>query len=101
LTETANGTVNIYAYPANNNRLSTVKQGTTTTRAFVYDAAGNATRDTRGTTAYNYAVNNAGRIRTLTIGTALRTTYTYDGMQKLRVKAQTTPVAIISIRYSV
>jgi RHS repeat-associated protein len=93
LTETANGTVNIYAYPANNNRLSTVKQGTTTTRAFVYDAAGNATRDTRGTTAYNYAVNNAGRIKTLTIGTTLRTTYTYDGMQKLRVKAQTTPVS--------
>jgi hypothetical protein len=101
LTETANGTVNIYAYPANNNRLSTVKQGTTTTRAFVYDAAGNATRDTRGTTAYNYAVNNAGRIKTLTIGTTLRTTYTYDGMQKLRVKAQTTPGAIISIRFSV
>jgi RHS repeat-associated protein len=93
LTETANGTVNTYAYPANNNRLSTVKQGTTTTRAFVYDAAGNATRDTRGTTAYNYAVNNAGRIRTLTIGTTLRTTYTYDAMQKLRVKTQTTPVA--------
>jgi hypothetical protein len=102
LTETANGTVNIYAYPANNNRLSTVKQGTTTTRAFVYDAAGNVIQDLKNSTnAYNYAVNNAGRIRTLTIGTTLRTTYTYDGMQKLRVKAQTTPVAIISIRYSV
>jgi hypothetical protein len=101
LTETANGTVNTYVYPANNNRLSTVKQGTTT-RAFVYDAAGNATRDTGGTTAYNYTVNNAGRIRQMSLNTGTSvTTYTYDGMQKLRVKAQTTPVVIISIRYSV
>ena len=28
----------------------------------------------RGTSAYNYAVNNAGRIKTLTIGTTLKAT---------------------------
>jgi RHS repeat-associated protein len=93
LSETANGTLNSYTYPANNNRLSTVKQGATTTRAFTYDAAGNTTQDLRGATAYNYAVNNAGRIKTLTIGTTLRATWTYDGFQKLRIKAATSPAA--------
>jgi RHS repeat-associated protein len=93
LSETANGVANSYSYPANSNRLSTVKQGTATKRAFNYDAAGNITQDTRAATAYNYAVNNAGRIKTLTIGTALKATYTYDGFQKLRIKAATSPAA--------
>ena len=86
LTEVANGVTNTYTYPATSNRLTNVKQGTTTTRAFSYDAAGNITQDLRGTTAYNYAVNNAGRIATLTIGTSLRATYTYDAFQRLRIK---------------
>jgi hypothetical protein len=47
----------------------------------------------RGATSYNYAVNNAGRIKTLTIGTTLRATWTYDGFQKLRIKAATSPAA--------
>jgi RHS repeat-associated protein len=93
LSETANGVANSYTYPANSNRLTNVKQGTTTKRAFNYDAAGNMTKDTRGIVAYNYAVNNAGRIKTLTIGTALKATWTYDGFQKLRVKTTTSPVA--------
>ncbi len=74
LSETANGVANSYTYPANSNKLTNVKQGTTTTRAFLYDATGNMTKDTRGATAYNYAVNKAGRIRNLTIGTTLRAT---------------------------
>jgi RHS repeat-associated protein len=93
LSETANGTVNTYTYPASNNRLTNVKQGAVTTRAFTYDAAGNTTQDLRGATAYNYAVNNAGRIKTLTVGTTLKATWTYDGFQKLRVKVTTSPVA--------
>ena len=93
LTETANGVVNTYTYPANSNRLSSVRQGTTTTRAFAYDAAGNTVTDTRGTTAYNYAINSAGRIRTQSVGAALKSTYTYDAFQRLRVKALTSPVS--------
>jgi RHS repeat-associated protein len=44
-------------------------------------------------TTNNYTVNNAGRIRTLTIGSTLRATWTYDGFQKLRIKAATSPAA--------
>jgi RHS repeat-associated protein len=93
LSETANGTLNTYTYPATNNRLTNVKQGAVTVRAFTYDAAGNQIQDLRGSTAYNYAVNNAGRIKTLTIGTTLRATWTYDGFQKLRIKVATSPAA--------
>ena len=63
-----------------------VKQGTVTTRAFTHDAAGNVVQDVRGANAYNYAVNNAGRIKWVTgAGTA---SYLYDGFQKLRYKSQ-------------
>ncbi len=93
LSETSGTTVNSYTYPATSNRLTNVKQGAVTTRAFTYDAAGNTTQDMRGTSAYKYAVNNAGRIKTLTIGTTLKATWTYDGFQKLRIKAATSPAA--------
>ena len=81
--ETANSVVSAYAYPLTNNRLTNVKQGTVTTRAFTHDAAGNVIQDLRGANAYNYAVNNAGRIKWVTgAGTA---SYLYDGFQKLRL----------------
>ena len=72
-----------YAYAANTNRLATVKQGTTTLRAFTYNAAGNITRDTRGTTQYNYTISAAGRIARVAIGTSVRADYTYDGKSRL------------------
>ena len=68
-------------------------RATTTTRAFTLRCRGQRHQDLRGATAYNYAVNNAGRIKTLTIGTTLRATWTYDGFQKLRIKAATSPAA--------
>lgn len=51
-----------FSYLTTSNLLTNVKQGTTTARAFVYDAAGNTTKDTRGSTAYNYAIGDGGRI---------------------------------------
>ncbi len=72
-----------YAYTANTNRLATVKQGTTTLRAFTYDAAGNITRDTRGTTQYNYNISSAGRIARVAVGTSVRADYVYDGKSRL------------------
>ena len=75
-----------YTYPTTSNLLTTVKQGTTTARAFVYDAAGNTTKDTRGSTAYNYAINDNGRISQLTIGTTVTANYTYDAKDRLSVR---------------
>ncbi len=79
-------TTSTFAYPATSNLLTSVKQGSTTTRAFVYDAAGNTTKDTRGSTAYNYSINDAGRISQLTIGTTVTAKYTYDAKDRLSVR---------------
>jgi hypothetical protein len=37
--------------------------------------------------------DKATRIRTLSIGTTLRATWTYDGEEKLRIKVATTPAS--------
>jgi YD repeat-containing protein len=50
-----------YTTPATSNRLTNVKQGATTTRAFTYNARGDVTRDTRGATQYNYTINSEER----------------------------------------
>lgn len=72
LTETANGTLQNYYYAANNNRLSNVAQGSVAKRIFTYDAAGNVIQDYRdNTNAYNYTINNAGRIRQMSLNTGI------------------------------
>jgi RHS repeat-associated protein len=75
-----------FGYPSTSNRLSTVTQGTTTERAFTYDASGNVTQDTRGSTAYHFTYNNAGRPSALTIGTTARAAYVYDALERLVVR---------------
>jgi uncharacterized protein RhaS with RHS repeats len=63
------------------------------TRIFTYDAAGNVIQDLRGANVLDYAVNNAGRIRQMSLntGTAVVANHTYDGFQKLRIKVSTSP----------
>jgi hypothetical protein len=85
-TETANGVVDSYFLTAGTNRLSNVSRNAAATRIFSYDAAGNVIQDLRGANAYNYAVNNAGRIKWVT--GARTASYLYDGFQKLRYRAQ-------------
>jgi RHS repeat-associated protein len=84
-----------YYYPANSNKLVNVARGSTPMRIFSYDAAGNVIQDLRGANAYNYAVNNAGRIRQMSLntGASVVANYTYDGFQKLRIKTSTSPAA--------
>ena len=93
--ETANGVLDTYYYATGSNRLSNIVRGGASTRNFTYDAAGNVVQDLRGANAYNYAVNNAGRIRQMSLntGTTVVANYTYDGFQKLRIKTSTSPAA--------
>jgi RHS repeat-associated protein len=79
-------TTSRFTYPTTSNLLTAVTQGSTTTRAFTYDAAGNTIKDTRGSTAYNYAINDAGRIAQLTIGTTVTANYIYDAKDRLSVR---------------
>jgi uncharacterized protein RhaS with RHS repeats len=67
--EMANGVLDTYYSVTNSNRLSNIARNAAATRIFSYDAAGNVIEDLRGAAAYNYAVNNAGRIRQMSLNT--------------------------------
>jgi RHS repeat-associated protein len=56
-------------------------------RSFSYDGAGNLTADTHSSTAYNYAYNNRGRLAELDIGSTVTADYTYDGLERLAIRA--------------
>jgi uncharacterized protein RhaS with RHS repeats len=82
----ANRVVDSYYLAAGTNRLSNVSRNAAAARILSHDAAGNVIQDLRGANAYNYAINNAGRIKWVTAaGTA---SYLYDGFQRLRYRAQ-------------
>jgi len=67
--------------------MGAITQGSTTIRAFDYDGAGNIITDTRGSTAYHYRYNNRNRLDRLTIGSTVTADYTYDGLERLAIRA--------------
>jgi hypothetical protein len=88
-----------YFDAANTNHLASVKQGTTTLRVFIHDAAGNMTRDTRGKTRYNYTISAAGRISQVTLGTSIRADYVYDGKSRLASRVTQNQLGAGEVRY--
>jgi RHS repeat-associated protein len=80
-------TTSTYNYPSASNQLASLTQSSTTVRSFSYDGAGNLTADTRSSTAYNYAYNNRGRLAELDIGSTVTADYTYDGLERLAIRA--------------
>jgi RHS repeat-associated protein len=79
-------TTNTYNYPGSSNKLSSITQGASTVRSFSYDAGGNISADTRGSTAYNYHYNNRNRLDELTIGSTVTADYGYDGLERLAIR---------------
>jgi RHS repeat-associated protein len=77
---------NSYSYPSGNNKLASIIQGSTTVRSFTYDAVGNVTADTRGSTVYNYRYNNRNRLDQLSIGATVTANYTYDGLERMAIR---------------
>jgi RHS repeat-associated protein len=80
-------TTTTYNYPTSSNQLSTVTQGSSTVRSFSYDGAGNVTADSRSGTTYTYSYNNRGRLAELSIGSTVTADYTYDGLERLAIRA--------------
>jgi RHS repeat-associated protein len=80
-------TTSLYNYPSNSNKLSTVTQGGTTVRSFTHDGAGNVSADSRSGTAYSYRYNNRGRLDELSVASQVLADYTYDGLERLAVRA--------------
>jgi YD repeat-containing protein len=77
----------VLSYPSTSNLVSAVTQGSTAVRSFTYDAAGNVTADNRAGTVYNYRYNNRARLDRLTIGSTVTADYTYDGLERLAIRA--------------
>jgi RHS repeat-associated protein len=81
-----------YTYPSISNKLSSVTDGTNV-RTLTHDGAGNVTADNRVGSTYNYRYNNRSRLDRLTVGTTVTADYTYDGRERLAIRAtqNTTP----------
>jgi RHS repeat-associated protein len=77
----------VLAYPSNSNRLSGITQASMPVRTLSYDGAGNVTTDVQGSTTYNYHYNNRSRLDQLTTGSTVTANYTYDGLERMAVRA--------------
>jgi hypothetical protein len=81
-------TTRTYSYVSRTNRLAAITQGGKTLRAFTYDAVGNMSKDARGVDT-DYGYDNAGRLRTVTVASSLKGTYTYDGLDRPAIRTLT------------
>jgi RHS repeat-associated protein len=56
-------------------------------RSFTHDGAGNVSADSRSGTAYAYRYNNRGRLDELSVAAQVLADYTYDGLERLAIRA--------------
>jgi len=84
--EVLGSATNVYSLPVGSNRLTTVTQGATTLRSFLYDANGNILNDIRSGTLYAYTYNQNNRLKTVTVTGNLKATYTYNAQEQLAVR---------------
>jgi RHS repeat-associated protein len=86
LSETINGVTNIFAYPADANRLDSVT-GEAISRKFTYTQNGNVATDDRGSTGlFHYDYNRRNRLQTLTVNGKPTATYGYNALGQRLVK---------------
>ncbi|MEQ1712333.1 MAG: RHS repeat-associated core domain-containing protein, partial [Hyphomicrobium sp.] len=70
-------------YPGGSNRLANVVTGTTTTRTFTHDGAGNITTDVRSGSAYTFTYNARGHLSTVSQDGNLKGSYQYNSLEQL------------------
>ena len=87
-----NGVTDTYTTDAASNRLTAIAGGTN--RTMTYDAAGNITGDGSFIATYDAR----GRLRTIRIGTAATTTYTYNGLGQ-RIRKSGGPAGTVNYVY--
>ncbi|MEQ1714043.1 MAG: hypothetical protein ABL908_21970, partial [Hyphomicrobium sp.] len=76
-------------YPGGSNRLANVVTGTTTTRTFTHDGAGNITTDVRSGSAYTFTYNARGHLSTVSQDGNLKGTYQYNSLEQLASRVVT------------
>jgi RHS repeat-associated protein len=91
----------VTSYGAASNRLAQVTTNGSVTRTFGHDASGNITSDTNGGVNWSFTHNAAGRLSQALEGAALKGTYTYDGLERLAIRAvsNTTPSGAVHMLY--
>ncbi|MDO6591948.1 hypothetical protein DS901_02640 [Loktanella sp. D2R18] len=84
-------TTDIYSYPIDSNRLSSISSSTGSTRTLTYDDAGNVTYDNRSGPGYGYNYDDAGRMSSFAINGVIQAEYEYNflGQQIIRRLTQT------------
>jgi RHS repeat-associated protein len=89
---TVNGLTDTYTTEATSNRLTGITGGSA--RTMTYDAMGNILTDGAFTATYDAR----GRLRTIRIGTAANTTYTYNGLGQ-RIRKSGGPAGTVNYVY--
>ncbi|WP_346361256.1 RHS repeat-associated core domain-containing protein [Bosea sp. (in: a-proteobacteria)] len=91
----------VTSYGTASNRLAQVTTNGSVTRTFGHDAAGNVTSDAKGGATWSFTHNAAGRLAQALDGTTLKGTYTYDGLERLAIRAvsNTTPSGTVHMLY--
>jgi RHS repeat-associated protein len=87
LTSGGTTTTKITSYASTSNRMTQVTTNGTVSRTFAHDNAGNLVTDTKSGTAWTYTHNAAGRLSQASEGATIRGTYTYDGLERLAIRA--------------
>lgn len=94
-------TEKVTSYASTSNRLTQVTTNGTVSRTFAHDDAGNVVTDTRSGTAWSFTHDAAGRLSQASAGGQVKGTYTYDGLERLSVRAvtNTTPSGTTHLIY--
>ncbi|POR46473.1 DUF6531 domain-containing protein, partial [Bosea psychrotolerans] len=101
LTQGATTTTKVTSFEATSNRITQVATDGTVTRTFGHDGAGNIVTDTQGASAWSFTHNAAGRLSQASVGGTLKGAYTYDGLERLAIRAvtNTTPSGTTHLIY--
>ena len=98
----ASTTTRLAAYPATNNRISSLNQNSATFRTYTYDGAGNISNDNRPGEAFVFTYNNRNRPSSLTRNAVAYATYGYNALDELVTRSTSAtggPVGTVAYLY--
>jgi len=101
LTLSGTTTDRVTAMEIASNRMATVTTNGTVSRTYGHDASGNIITDTQGSAAWSFTHYANGRLSLASVSGTTKGTYTYDGLERLAVRAVTgtTPSGTIHLIY--
>ncbi len=86
-------TTDVYGFVSGTDQVEDVTTNSTLSRSFTYDDAGDVLTDAKGGVTTTYTYNDAGRMASLTVGSAGHGPYLYDGFGLLASRQETAGVS--------